>query len=363
MVDFLNEYEKRLADFQPHQVVCGGDINLNILDISNQHTNLFHDYIESLCLQQIINEPTRVTKTSCTLLDIILIPCEVTNFDSGVQDVGIPDHFLTYFTLENAKTGNNEIFKCRNLKNIDRENIIYLENINDKVTFLNDCIINIFDTLAPSFEIKVKNKRPPWLTFTIKNMIKLKDKAYKKYLKHRNDVNWNSYKQLKNQTNIAIREEKKQYLQHTINNTIGNSKLFWKKLNNLNVHSSRQHIKIPDNLNKPTDINNHFLSSNSNNSVDIDVLNFYNNTMPQITSLFHFVTVSEDTVRKHLFELNSVATGADQINLDMILLCIDGIVPFVTNIINTCVLENSFPDPWKISKVYPLCKKKKRRGF
>ena len=371
--EFLEIFEERLSDFQPSDVICGGDINLNLLDLSSQYACLFYDYVESFNLQQIIREPTRVTDTTSSLLDIILISSEEVNFSCGVLDASLmSDHSLTYCQFHGYKKYNKYI-RFRNLKNVDKEllheflllspfnDIIYLQNIEEKVAAFNNILLNIFDLLSPVIKVNLKNKRPVWLTYTIKNMINLKNKALKKYQKTKNEINWNSYKQLRNQTNVAIRQEKKQYLQCTINTTCNNSKHFWKKLENLNIHSKKTCLlSIPDSINDPNKINTNFLKYNFNaNGIDKNLINFYQlnlktNPLPQ----FNFSTVSENTVRDFLFKIKSNATGADQINLDMILLCADVILPFLTNLINSCILDQSFPDQWKVSRIVPLPKKK-----
>ena len=222
--DFLDIFEKRISDFQPAEIICGGDINLNLLNLSDKNRNLFYDSIESLNLQQIIREPTRMLGVTTSLVDIILIPSEEQHFQSGTQDLGISDHNLTFCQLQYDMKTTKEYIHTRNLKNIDRdllgefltlapfENIIYLNSVQDKVLALNTIFIDIFDILAPLKKINISNKKTPWLTFTIHRMIRLKNKAFEKYKKNKSEANWSSYKQIKNQTNIAIREEKKQYL-------------------------------------------------------------------------------------------------------------------------------------------------------
>ena len=368
--DFLSILEKRLSEFQSLEIICGGDINLNLLNITDQHTNTFYDYIESLNMQQLIKEPTRIANNSSSLLDIILVSNGDFSVDSGIKDSEISDHFLTYCCVSETNKKQAETLKLRNFKNIDRdllndfltmtpfENIIYLDTVNDKTVALNDFLLNIFDVLAPLVEIKIYNYKPPWITYTIKRMIRLKNKAYSKYMKNKTNDSWEFYKQIKNQTNIAVRQEKKHYLQYTIENNKSDSKVFWKKLNELSILSKNKSNNIPNNLNNPNEINKYFLSVNSIPSTDNELINFYNNNKKfGINATFSFYTVSESVVKDCLLNIKSTATGADQINLEMILLCLDRILPFITNIVNSCLLENDFPDVWKISRIFPLCKK------
>ena len=69
----------------------------------------------------------------------------------------------------------------------------------------------------------------PWLTENIKLMIKMRDKAHRKYVKGKTPQNLDYYRQLKNYTNGAIKREKEAYF-----NSISNSgnKVFWKNIKN-----------------------------------------------------------------------------------------------------------------------------------
>ena len=64
---------------------------------------------------------------------------------------------------------------------INWNHIINLESIDDKLSFFNSAIIALFDFHAALKIISTKTPAEPCRTDTIKEMIKLKDKARKKY--------------------------------------------------------------------------------------------------------------------------------------------------------------------------------------
>lgn len=47
-------------------------------------------------LQQLITEPTRITETSATLIDLIFTNCPDKVLCSGVRHIGISDHSMVY---------------------------------------------------------------------------------------------------------------------------------------------------------------------------------------------------------------------------------------------------------------------------
>lgn len=133
----------------------------------------------------------------------------------------------------------------------------------------------------------------------------------------------------------------------------------WRKFRELNICATSSNNTIPDLLNVPDDINKAFSAFSTNtNSVDKNVINSYlNKTHPNLLHLFEFCSVTESTVKDSIINIKSSAAGVDEISLDMLLLCLNRILPFITNIINSCLLESQFfPDCWKIAKVIPLAK-------
>lgn len=144
---------------------------------------------------------------------------------------------------------------------------MYIKNIDDKLSYFNNLILMIFHILTPLKTVKNKKYKPPWLTDIIKLMIKMRDKAFKKYKNTGKPEHWDYYKQMRNQTNIAIQHEKKRYLEFCTNKH--NNKVLWKKLKNLNITNNVNIRYIPDSINNPTNINNFFLQFSKNNtSVD-----------------------------------------------------------------------------------------------
>ena len=98
---------------QEKQIFLAGDFNVNFLDYSR---NLIVRDVFNLAFQNsifpVINRPTRVTKTSATIIDHILISRIIDSpLHSGIVKTDISDHFAVFCLL---KTN----FKQSNIKNI-----------------------------------------------------------------------------------------------------------------------------------------------------------------------------------------------------------------------------------------------------
>ena len=76
-----------------------GDFNCNILaDVSDNNTKHLIELCDLCQYSQLITQPTRITASSSTLIDLILTNEPDKFVTSGVQHIGISDHSLIYTT-------------------------------------------------------------------------------------------------------------------------------------------------------------------------------------------------------------------------------------------------------------------------
>ncbi|VEN38354.1 unnamed protein product [Callosobruchus maculatus] len=372
--EFLINLEDNLIEsfLNSNDIICGGDINIDFMDCQNKHVQAFCDCLEMFNLTQIVDSPTRITKTSSSLIDVIVVPKDINVSTKGAVDIGcVSDHLLVYCGLDlKCAVPDVKHSRFRNFKRIDKnllqdllllspfQDIFYIPSINEKVSYFNSIIINIFDTVAPLREMKHMNFKPPWLTDNVRLLMSLRDKAFSKFKRTRRPSHWDYYKLLKNYTTNALRREQSAYFMHCCYNSHGNSKDLWKRLRKLDIMNNSKTANIPIEYDDPNKINDHFLSPSNIVNPDAEKINFYNNNYcKHFEQLFSFNLVSETIIYKYLTEIKSSAMGADGINIEMLLLCCPYILPFITHIINSCLLENVFPDSWKVAKVFPLPKK------
>lgn len=87
--------------YKKFKILIGGDFNVNIL-VKNRQNNLFLDFFLQYNFNQHIKEPTRVTSTSSTCLDLIFTNF-VENCDSNVKDFGFSDHKSVCIKVKNLR--------------------------------------------------------------------------------------------------------------------------------------------------------------------------------------------------------------------------------------------------------------------
>lgn len=376
VADFLDSFENSLSQLYTncHDIICGGDINIDLLNIDEPKTLSFMKTIELFNLKQVISSATRISGTSSTLIDIILVPADKISYNNfGTDNLNnLSDHSLVFgksnFTSI-EKTISEKKSRC--LSKIDKknflnfltvvplENIFYITDPNQKVVHFTQLIISLFDEVAPYNIIKYKQTNQPWCTAAIRYFIKQKDQAFIKFRKHKTPQNWNYYKYLKNETTNAINREKRAFLEYTINENKGNSKVVWNTLKKLDILNKKSNSVIPSNLNIPNDINNFFLQFSQLEQPDPNLILFYSSqTVRVFPEKLVFRLTEEQEVYNLLSSIRSNAIGPDGLNGEMLKLCCPYILKFLVNIYNSSILSGKFPELWKISKVFPLPKTK-----
>lgn len=376
LLDFLDTLEDTISNIMPScdDLICMGDININILDLENTSTIKFYDFLSNFDLTQLISEPTRLSLTKVSLIDVIICSGGVDVCSSGVDHYNNlqTDHGLIFCYFKKLKQKIPNIIKTfRNYKNFDYnsfqadleelplQNLLFINNIENKLLYFNKLIISLFDKHAPFKTVRCTKPKAPWLTDNIKMMISMRDDALKKFKNSGNAEHFLFYKNLRNLITKTIRAEKKAYLNFHI--ATGKSKRLWKDLDELNIYSGKKKraFDVPSDISNVNEINNFFINSVKNlpiGNVD-DTKNFYsNNILTKFSEYFTFSLATSDQIFEIIKSINSNALGFDEINVSMLKYCCPHILPYITHLINCCLLENYFPNVWKTSMVTPLPK-------
>ena len=183
-------------------------------------------------------------------------------------------------------------------------------------------------------------------------MIKLRKKALSKFKKIKTDAAWQEYKDLRNYITMAVRNEKKAYLQHKFR---VDPKSFWQTLKSLNISSSPK--SQPLSIGTPSDFNAHFL--NSIPTMDLTANNTFLESYRNAhfaDSDFVFSEVDEHCVNDIISKIKTNASGADDIDRRMISLITPYLTPYLTFLINKCLISSYFPLVWKCANVLPVPK-------
>lgn len=339
-----------------------GDVN-----IDQTHDNILADCLLAYDFIQIINEPTRITVSTEKLIDVIFINNSDLILNSGTMDSSfISDHRVVYgdlnlylhhiepkiITYRDFRDFSHGLFSS-DLESVHWDEIFYLNSIDDKIKFLSDNILMLFDKHAPYITSRVTKHYAPWITASLKQLMFDRNKAHQKYKKSKNISDLIHYKQLRNLTVSTIRREKVAYLAQYQDNFA--NKELWKALNTFNIKKKQNH-DIPNRLANVNEINNYFSSvysqpNNCPDSVNNYIVRRFDNNLH-----FQFELVTVEKIKDIILNLKSNASGCDGISAKMLKFCSSVICKHILHIINCCLEAGYFPAKWKLSIIKPLPK-------
>ena len=168
-----------------------GDFNLNAFTSKD-----VTDIEQLLQLTQLVQEATRVTPTSSTLIDLIFTNMPDMHTATGVVNLSISDHYLTYTSVSfKCPKAPPSIIRCRNLNslNVDRfrydilcsdiNNICNIENASRAWDEWKRIFSLICNKHAPLRDIRVKTRCSPWISKEIILLINQREHLHCKQLK------------------------------------------------------------------------------------------------------------------------------------------------------------------------------------
>ena len=372
-----------LTSNQSRDLIICGDFNI---DLFSNLSEPFQDAIFSQSFIPIINKPTRITDTSATLIDNILIN-NPSNFTSGILLYDISDHLPIFIIRKHILMNNSNPntfvklnFREINLRTIDcmcaelqsrlSELDFNTNDVNISLNSLENLIFELYYRFCPikTKTISIKQYSKPWITREILHNVK-KRQAYFILFKQ-NKVDRNFYFNYRNFVTNLIRISKKQYFEYKfhqfknnsrkmweiINNVIGNRAFKDKKISNLKVGQEliTDNKLIADNF-------NHFfvnigpnISRNVTGNVSTDHRNYLDNNY--LHSCYLNPTYPAE-VFNIINSFKNKTTSNTSIIPIQILKSISHIIDLpLSIIINKSFISGIFPDNLKLSRVIPIFK-------
>ena len=353
---------------------------------ANIPTKKIKSLYELYQLTQMIDEATRVTMTTSSLIDHIVTNTPEKISDSGVIHTGISDHSLVFAIRKISVIDKQEnILEIRNMKNFNEEKFIEdllkqpwehiyfsAEDPNAMWEIWKKIFLDVLDKHAPLQHKKIRSKKAPWITNDIKNLMNTRDRFKRKAILTNNENDWLNFRTTRNKVNIKLRNAKKDYYSSKIAGQKSNPKKAWKSINNLlgrqNKPTVVNELTVGNNkLTCPEDIaegfNEYFSNIGPDLSSRIDSSNYnfetYIKNAKSEFAAFQPVTVNQISHLLHGLSGNK-ATGIDKISCKIIKLAAPVISDSLTLIFNQAITLSSFPDEWKIARVVPLYKNGQR---
>ena len=387
--DFLTYFDRTIEKMvsNDRDVYIMGDFNIDLLKCET--SQLSQDFLLSLrsCyLIPTVDKPTRVYRTSATLIDNIFINNPDKLLASGNIISDISDHFSQFCITTSTKD------KFRQVKNVKLRDYsrFSVDRCNDELSEIDwgqiiangaNCVNKLFSSFYNKYNAIVNKHAPmknlskrkakqlyiPWITSGIRAAIKVKNKLYASGDEVR-------YKQYRNKINTLIRLSKRKYYNTFFENNVANMKKTWQGINEL-LHRRKQNLKVIsalkdfNNCNKivregsriPNIINEHFATVGNRLTKKLPIpqnhyLDYVDKGKSPISSFF-FQPVSPEELRSEILLVPNDKSYGLYSSPTKLLKCSSAyIAPVLTEILNTSIKLGTYPSKLKMAKITPVFK-------
>lgn len=378
--DFISMMD--LIEANHRNVTMLGDFNLDLYKEPEPTWYLKWSTTMALFnLNQLINECTRITPTSATLIDHIYTNNVNMVSSVGVKLFGRSDHKYIFCSLSykvpKPKKNEHTSISYRCLKKFVAHDFLSDLSATPFHSVYNeidaDTAFDLFLALlyavvnkhAPLRQKRVKHQTlPSWMTQDLIEAMKVRDSLEKSLGKKHPD-----YKKQRNKVSLLNEKAKQNRFTSTIekDNNITN---LWRAMNDI-LDKGKQPTNKNNTKITPEEFNDHFLKLASTLASKIEpkddntfcemidnVKRFCENRLEKDASFsIPFMTVNEVGTSIEGLDKKK-AMGPEQIPVHLIQLALPYIVEPLTYIFNLCIEKNTFPSSLRIAKVIPLPKSK-----
>ena len=333
-----------------------------------------------------INKPTRITKSSATIIDNIFVNrIHSKSITAGILTSGISDH-CPVFCITPLKAayasegvlfrGRKRIFSERNklkfydmINGVDWGVCMLQPNCQSAFTLFYTKYQACFDQCFPLVKTKVtyRNKLP-WLTEALKISIKTKNRLYRKSMQTKLETDFKTYRDYKSKLRACLRRAERLHYDHLFAQHRNNLRKSWAVIKDL-IHRKKrendQNFSLEINGVETTDPS---IISNTFNKYFVNVGPLLAESIPPSTSnpidyirspsvaSMYARPVSELEVLNIIKDLRECAPGPDGIPSTILKESAPTIISAFTHIINLSFAEGIFPTELKYAKIIPLFK-------
>ncbi|KAL9985372.1 hypothetical protein ACROYT_G007767 [Oculina patagonica] len=396
-VNFTNEMHAFLDVAMSNQtnVFCLGDLNCDILHPSDngKEGRAWLDICDVYDLENLIKEPTRISRTKESCLDVIATNAPVFALHAGTLELGLSDHKLVYAVLNKKVMKPKVAFtKSRCFKNFDEEafnndlervpfDVAYLfDDVSDICWAFEKMYTNVLDDHAPLRKTKLRgaSEQSKFITPEIRSAMRKRNALKRKYYKTRAAVDWEAYRCLRNRVVAMRRKSIIEHFKRLCNLSAGNPRDFWSSLRpfmNSRHRSPNELITLKEEQGVIKDQNqvaqtfNAYFSNITGDLIEnkhtafkeqshVHVCRFPLSKNGKTTSTFSFKPTNYHTVKAVLDNIKpNKAQGYDLIPPRAVKASSRSIAMPFCKLINTIISRSQVPHTWKHGQITPLHKK------
>lgn len=354
-----------------------GDFNTDFLNAPSQHLLQIMNRYQ---LTQLINEPTRITETSKTCLDLVITQSPNIVMSTEILPAICSDHSVPCAIVKNSvvksKAFRRTIFnyrkldaeKFRNLlSEVDWDDIIYNKTVDESAEIFSEILIEKAKMCMPTKTVTVHPNDVPWMTDEIRLLIEERKEIHRLAKRSDKPEDWLQFRHFRNYVTSREKQRIAEYYME-LENKVSDSTQFghkewWKLVKLFLKKKGVDSNKIPPILSdgvvfhtsqgKANVFNDFFITQSTLENED-DVLP----AMPFCNYELREITLSSTDVKEVIANLNkNKAVGPDQVHNNLLISALPIILNPLTVIFNRSLNETKFPQIWKTAHVTPLYKK------
>lgn len=379
-----NSIQKLTSAYPKARILLFGDFNYPNIDWQNIVTSTLSCHAEAknfldVCLNfnltQLVAQPTRVTRGSANILDLIL-----TNSPENLLSITyLPEisdhkviHALFSFTSTKKQTTNKTIvlYDKGNYSAISEdlsnsfnqyESTFHTRSVHDNWLIFKDKVNHLSDMFIPKITFQT-NRNKPWFSRHLKKLENKKKRLFRTAKRNGKPTAWQKYIEAEKSYLLSVRKAKYSFYHIDLPNLlIRNPKQFWQVLNPTH----------------PSDIK---LTNDSHETVtDHDCAEIFNEAfasvftteldMPSQSPSFSVetfmpaVTFFEEGISSIIHKLKlSSSAGMDSINSKLLKNVKSTCAAYLCLIFSQSLTSGIMPDDWKTGKVVPVYKSGNRNS-
>jgi hypothetical protein len=204
-----------------HDIIITGDFNINQFGNNTTKTD---NLLAQFSFHQLITEPTYVTERNSSLLDLVLVnnlhsilysevdPPLLDQTRYHMSTIGVLNHSIKSHSSYKWKVfmfdrGDFESFR-QQLSLVDWDSLLVSDDIDISTSNITRALIDAANTNIPNRVITVRKDNPPWLTSSIKRVIRRKNRLHKRAKRSNLPGHWERFRIARNKCNNLVSNAK-----------------------------------------------------------------------------------------------------------------------------------------------------------
>ena len=245
---FFENFEKQLEQIwgKRKNILTVGDLNADLLFKGKSKADTLEgrnllQKLNQYKLSNVIKEPTRITNTTRTLLDLVITSDRNKISKAGTHETGTADHRLVYAVIKLTKTrippktrtvvdwNKCDLNKFKEtIEQVPWHICSVFEDVDDNYWIMEKLYKDVAKDFLPTRTVKVKTNSLPWVDGNIRKLMNQRYRKLQKAQRTKDPKDREEYIKLRNKVNIELRKAESLYWKRLLEEKENGSKDFWK---------------------------------------------------------------------------------------------------------------------------------------